>query len=84
MYLTTRRLFFVPNAIERSLIGDPWQRDLTAVVEAGKQKKDLSQLFGGSVRDRLWVEFDDHAIERFRVRHLDEVIAQVRAAAQLP
>lgn len=84
LYLTTRRLLFVPNAIERSLVGNAWQGDLTTVVDAGKQKRDLSQLLGGSIRDRLWVEFDDLAIERFRVKHLDEVLAQVRAAAQLP
>lgn len=82
LYLTTRRLVFAPNALEAQLNGAYYQTYLSSIVDLGRQPKDTSQLLGGSIRDRVWVEIDDRSVERFRVKDIDEVVARISAAAR--
>jgi hypothetical protein len=34
-------------------------------------------------RERLWIESNNFSVERFRVKDIDDVIAQIRAATNL-
>ena len=83
LYLTTRRLVFAPHEWEVTLMGVYIQSGLGNIVEIWRQHKDMSQVLGGSLRDRLCIEFDDRSVERFRVTDINEVIIQIRAAARL-
>jgi hypothetical protein len=83
LYLTTRRLVFAPYDWDAALSGVYIQCGLNGILGLGRQVRDTSQVLGGSLRERLWIEFDDFSVERFRVKNIDDVIAQIRAVANL-
>jgi hypothetical protein len=83
LYLTTRRLVFAPYDWDAALSGVYLQCGLNGILGLGRQERDTSQVLGGSLRERLWIEYDDFSVERFRVKNIDGVIAQIRAAANL-
>jgi hypothetical protein len=83
LYLTTRRLVFAPYDWDAALSGVYIQCGLNGILGLGRQERDTSQVLGGSLRERLWIEFDDFSVERFRVKNIDDVIAQIRAVANL-
>jgi hypothetical protein len=80
LYLTTVRLVFAPHRIEAILSGIYWQGGLDALVDIGLQERDSSQILGGSLRDRLWVRFEDLSVERFVVNDIDAVAHAVESA----
>jgi hypothetical protein len=83
LYLTTRRLVFAPHDWDAALSGVYIQCGLNGILGLCRQERDTSQILGGSLRERLCIEFDDFSVERFRVKDIDDVIAQIRAAANL-
>jgi hypothetical protein len=80
LYLTNFRLIFAPNQIEVLLAAGYWNAGINTIVALGRQEKDLSQLLGGSIRDRLWIKFRNRSVERFRVKNIDLVAETIRLA----
>jgi hypothetical protein len=83
LYLTSQRLVFTPRVSDAVLDGAYWRAYHADIVDLGRLRKDLSQILGGSLRDRLWIEYNDGAVERFRVQRLDDVIEQIRTVAKI-
>jgi hypothetical protein len=83
LYLTTQRLMFTPRASDALLDGEYWRAYHRDIVSLGRLRKDLSQILGGSLRDRLLVEYNDGDVERFRINEIDDVIEQIWAAVEI-
>jgi hypothetical protein len=84
LYLTTRRLVFAPHEWEAALFGVYIRSGLGNITKICRQDRDMSQVLGGSLRDRMRIEFDDLSVEKFWVKDIDDVSAQIRAAAGSP
>lgn len=66
-----------PRLLDRS-----WWAPHERITEVGRQKKNIRDLFGGGLRDRLKIELQDGSTELFVINKLNEVIEQIRIAAQ--
>lgn len=81
LYLTNQRVIFCPHAFDAALAGEYWWAQLADIVEVGKAKRDLRQLYGGGLRTRLKIVLRDGTTELFVVNKLNAVIEEIRAAA---
>lgn len=81
LFLTTHRLVFEPNTVDAALAGRPWAAALEDIDHAGVTGIDLSQFFGGGLRRRLMVVFEDGTDALFVVNAAARKAAAITAAA---
>jgi hypothetical protein len=80
LWLTDRRLLFLPHGLDRALGAGSVEIPLSDITFVGKEPAGGGLLSGG-LRDRLRVEAVDGSHFLFVVNRLDEVIAQIRSIA---
>ena len=80
LYLTTHRLIFQPRPWSAFFDGEFWQFGLAGIAGVRRHPRDTSQLLGGSFRDQMLIERSDGTQDPYVVRHLDDVIDQIRVA----
>lgn len=80
LYLTNMRVLFCPHVVDAALAGEYWHAPLSAIIELGRQKKDLRASMAGGLRTRLRVTLNDGSVELFVVNKLDDVISEIESA----
>ena len=85
-HVTTQRLLFSPNVIDRKLLGRAWSCVLTDVVSVGVQPRRFSllELFSGGLVDRLRVDLRDGGRELFVVNKPEQLAARLREQLNVP
>lgn len=82
LFLTSRRLVFMPNRVDALFTARPWAAPLGAVRDVGVESRDGNP-FSGGLRKRLRLDFD-HGPELFVIRNLDDVVTMMREATAQP
>lgn len=77
LYLTNRRIVFAPHILDSVLEGAFWIVALADVRQIDRHKRDLSQILGGSIRDRLEIVRTDGTADLFVVNKLDSVMEKL-------
>jgi hypothetical protein len=80
LFLTNRRLVFVPNRVDAKTGGRTWEASVDAVQAIGRAGPHFNvlEIFSGALRSRLVVSTTSGGSEFFRVNGLDRVEAEVR------
>lgn len=84
LFVTDRRLVFVPHRVDAVLGGTPVRVDLDAIATVTTESRGgrgiVDTLFGGGLRERLRVETVDDAVELFVVSDLPAVVETIEDA----
>jgi hypothetical protein len=83
LFLTDRRIVFVPHAFDRDLWGRAWSCPLSEIAEVGEEPRTWG-LFDGGMRRRLRVTPNRGDKALFVVNKLRDAVQQIRAAAITP
>lgn len=79
LFLTPRRLIFVPNRMDAVLGGKTWDAAVETVLTISRDRPHIHimEIFSGALRSRLAVSTSSGAREFFVVNGLDRVIADL-------
>jgi len=81
LYVTNRRVLFCPHAVDAALAGEYWWVEHSAIRGLGRAERNYRALHAGGLRRRLRIELVGGDVELFVINKLDQVIAEIRAAA---
>lgn len=81
LFLTSRRLLFVPNRFEQETGGNIWEIPIQDIQSVGRDTPNFSimHIFSGAWRSRLSISTGLGQGEFFVVNRLDKVIAELNA-----
>lgn len=85
LFLTNKRLLFVPNHFDERTGGEAWDACLEDIVDVAVHRSRPTFPFLGltaRVRRRLQIEQRDGSVEMFVVNGLDEAVGTLRTATE--
>ena len=80
LFVTDRRVIFVPNIVDRLTGATTWTCGLSDVGDVGTAERSLNEPFSGAARRRLEVRLAGGGKELFVVNHVESVGKALRGA----
>ena len=86
LHFTNQRVLFCPNAVDRSLGGQPWECAVAEVssVSAEPGRFSLAEIFSGGLRTRLRIDLRNGATQLFVVARVAEAQEKLNAVLAAP